>query len=98
MLMEKKKILGFLYPVEASLAFQYLFYYYNFPCLLHIALLLFFSKGKSRSLCYFQYLNTDFQFYKHVSTSIYLHYTHTHKKYIGNNMRIEPPERKHLFD
>ena len=42
MLMEKKKILGFLYPVEASLAFQYLFYYYNFPCLLHIALLLFF--------------------------------------------------------
>ena len=37
MLMEKKKILGFLYPVEASLAFQYLFYYYNFPCLLHIS-------------------------------------------------------------
>lgn len=62
MLMEKKKILGFLYPVEASLAFQYLFYYYNFPCLLHIALLLFFSKEKSRSLCYFQYLNTDFQY------------------------------------
>ena len=40
MLMEKKKILGFLYPVEPSLAFQYLFYYNKFPCL--FALLLFF--------------------------------------------------------
>lgn len=31
----KKKILGFLYPVEASLAFQYLFYYNNFPFVIY---------------------------------------------------------------
>lgn len=69
----EKKILGFLYPVEASLAFQYLFYYNNFPCLLYTALLLI-LKEKSRSLCHFEYLNTDFHIYNHVSTSIYLHH------------------------
>ena len=90
----EEKILGFLYPVEPCLAFQYLFSTTTiFPACLFAFV---FLKEKSRSLCYFECLNTDFYIYNQVSTSIYLHHAKK-KKYIGNNMKIEPPERKNLF-